>query len=55
MKQATFASLAFEHKKKLNRREQLLKEMDETVPWERHCKAPHSTALSCHSQLPERS
>lgn len=33
MKQATFASLAFEHKKKLTRREQFLKEMDQVVPW----------------------
>lgn len=35
MKQATFASLAFEHKKKLTRREQFLKEMDQVVPWAR--------------------
>lgn len=35
MKQTTFASLAFEHKKKLTRREQFLKEMDQVVPWSR--------------------
>ena len=35
MKQTTFASLAFEHKKKLTRREQFLKEMDQVVPWAR--------------------
>lgn len=35
MKQVTFASLAFEHKKKLTRREQFLKEMDQVVPWTR--------------------
>jgi IS5 family transposase len=35
MKQATFASLAFEYKKKLTRREQFLKEMDQVVPWAR--------------------
>lgn len=35
MKQATFASLAFEHKKKLTRREQFLAEMDQVVPWVR--------------------
>jgi len=35
MKQITFASLAFAHKKKLTRREQFLKEMDQVVPWAR--------------------
>jgi IS5 family transposase len=35
MKQTTFASLAFEHKKKLTRREQFLKEMNAVVPWAR--------------------
>jgi len=35
MKQTTFASLAFEHKKKLTRREQFLQEMDAVVPWDR--------------------
>jgi IS5 family transposase len=35
MKQATFASLAFEHKKKLTRRERFLQEMDRVVPWAR--------------------
>ena len=33
MKQATFASLAFESKKKLTRRERFLAEMDQVVPW----------------------
>ncbi len=43
MKQTTFASLAFEHKKKLTRREQFLKEMNEVVPWARLVKRiePH--------------
>ncbi len=35
MKQATFASLAFEHKKRLTRRERFLQEMDRVVPWGR--------------------
>ena len=35
MKQTTFASLAFEHKKKLTRRERFLQEMDQVVPWAR--------------------
>lgn len=35
MKQTTFASLAFEAKKKLTRRERFLKEMDQVVPWDR--------------------
>jgi IS5 family transposase len=35
MKQTTFASLAFKHKKKLTRREQFLQEMDQVVPWKR--------------------
>ena len=35
MKQTTFASLAFEHKKKLTRRECFLQEMDQVVPWGR--------------------
>ncbi|EQD50948.1 transposase IS4 family protein [mine drainage metagenome] len=34
MKQTTFASLAFEHKKKLTRRERFLQEMDAVVPWD---------------------
>ena len=33
MKQTTFASLAFESKKKLTRRERFLAEMDQVVPW----------------------
>jgi IS5 family transposase len=33
MKQVTFASLAFERKKKQTRRERFLKEMDAVVPW----------------------
>lgn len=43
MKQTTFASLAFESKKKLTRRERFLTEMDQVVPWERLLKliAPH--------------
>jgi IS5 family transposase len=43
MKQTTFASLAFEHKKKITRREAFLKEMDQVVPWARLLKriAPH--------------
>lgn len=43
MKQTTFASLAFESKKKLTRRERFLAEMDQVVPWERLLKliAPH--------------
>jgi len=43
MKQTTFASLAFKHKKKLTRREQFLREMDAVVPWVRLLKliAPH--------------
>lgn len=43
MKQATFASLAFESKKKLTRRERFLGEMDQVVPWTRLLKliAPH--------------
>jgi IS5 family transposase len=35
MKQTTFASLAFAHKKKLTRRERFLQEMDAVVPWSR--------------------
>ena len=35
MKQATLASLTFEHKKKLTRRERFLQEMDAVVPWAR--------------------
>jgi transposase, IS5 family len=43
MKQATFASLAFETKKKLTRREVFLKEMGAVVPWTRLVKLiePH--------------
>lgn len=43
MKQTTFASLAFEHKKKLTRRERFLQEMDQVVPWARLIKLiePH--------------
>ena len=43
MKQTTFASLAFESKKKLTRRERFLREMDQVVPWARLLKliAPH--------------
>lgn len=43
MKQTTFASLAFESKKKLTRRERFLAEMDQVVPWERLRRliAPH--------------
>lgn len=43
MKQTTFASLAFESKKKLTRRERFLREMDQVVPWERLLKLiePH--------------
>lgn len=43
MKQTTFASLAFEHKKKLTRREQFLNEMNEVVPWAQllKCIEPH--------------
>ncbi|MHB8534877.1 MAG: IS5 family transposase [Sulfuricaulis sp.] len=43
MKQTTFASLAFESKKKLTRRERFLAEMDQVVPWVRLLKliAPH--------------
>ena len=43
MKQTTFASLAFESKKKRTRREVFLKEMDAVVPWARLTKliAPH--------------
>ncbi len=43
MKQTTFASLAFESKKKLTRRERFLREMDRVVPWARLTKliAPH--------------
>ena len=35
MKQTTFASLTFDAKKKLTRRERFLREMDQVVPWER--------------------
>lgn len=43
MKQTTFASLAFDHKKKLTKREQFLQEMDAVVPWGRLLKLiePH--------------
>lgn len=43
MKQTTFASLAFDAKKKLTRRERFLREMDQVVPWARLLKliAPH--------------
>lgn len=43
MKQTTFASLAFDSKKKLTRRERFLREMDQVVPWTRLLKliAPH--------------
>ena len=43
MKQTTFASLAFESKKKRTRREVFLKEMDQVMPWARLLKliAPH--------------
>jgi IS5 family transposase len=33
MKQTTFASLAFDHKKKQTRREKFLAEMEQAVPW----------------------
>lgn len=33
MKQSTFASIAFEHKKKQTRRERFLSEMDALIPW----------------------
>ena len=33
MKQTTFASLAFERKKKQTRRERFLAEMEKVVPW----------------------
>jgi hypothetical protein len=33
MKQKTFASIAFEHKKKQTRRERFLSEMDALIPW----------------------
>ncbi|TYC53530.1 IS5/IS1182 family transposase, partial [Zoogloea oleivorans] len=33
MKQATFASLAFQQKKKQTRRERFLTEMEAVVPW----------------------
>lgn len=35
MKQATFAGLTFEAKKKVTRREQFLSEMDKVIPWNR--------------------
>ena len=43
MKQTTFASLAFESKKKLTRLKRFLAEMDQVVPWARLLKliAPH--------------
>ena len=43
MKQTTFASLAFESKKELARRERFLAGMDQVVPWARLLKliAPH--------------
>ncbi len=43
MKQTTFASLAFDHKKKLTKRERFLREMDQVVPWETLTRliAPH--------------
>lgn len=43
MKQTTFASLAFDAKKKLTRRERFLREMDQVVPWARLVKLiePH--------------
>jgi len=43
MKQTTFASLAFDGKKKLTRRERFLREMDQVVPWARLLKRiePH--------------
>lgn len=43
MKQTTFASLAFDSKKKLTRRERFLNEMDAVVPWARLTKliTPH--------------
>jgi len=43
LKQTTFASLAFDQKKKLTRRERFLREMDQVVPWARLTKliAPH--------------
>ncbi len=43
MKQTTFASLAFESKKKLTRRERFLREMEAVVPWARLLKRiePH--------------
>ena len=36
MKQATFASLAYESKNKETRRERFLREMDKAVRWERN-------------------
>lgn len=43
MKQTTFASLAFDSKKKLTRRERFLAEVDQVVPWPRLVKliTPH--------------
>jgi IS5 family transposase len=34
MREPTFASLAYDHKKKKTRREKFLEEMDEVIPWE---------------------
>ena len=34
MKLKTFASLAYDNKKKKTRREQFLEEMDRVIPWE---------------------
>ncbi len=34
MKTASFASLAYENKKKKTRREKFLEEMDQVIPWD---------------------
>jgi len=34
MKRASFASLAYDNKKKKTRREKFLEEMDQVIPWE---------------------
>ncbi len=64
MKQTTFASLAFDAKKKLTRRERFLQEMDQVVPWARLLKlitphypragngrAPHGAPLEVQVEL----
>ena len=54
MKQTTFATLAFEHKKKQTRRERFLAEMEAVVPWAALLEViePHYPKSGCRGRQP---